>query len=222
MTGRRSYDDPCGVARGLDVLGERWALLVVRELLFGPKRFTQLRDGLHGASQNVLSQRLRELQEAGVVRRRKLGPPTGTWAYELTERGRDLEPVLLQLGRWGSRVPMTSESELGVDALVLALKTTFDPDAAGGLRARYELRLGADRFDARVADGRLDLVRGAADRPDAAIEADAATLRSVVFGGRHLDDALGSGDLRIEGDRRAATRFVGLFPRPMPVPAGAE
>src|ERR1700754_799231 len=121
----RKYDDPCGIARGLDAVGERWALLVVRELLFGPKRFTDLHNGLPTASQNVLSQRLRELEQAGGVRRRRLGPPAATWVYELTERGRDLEPVLFQLARWGSRGPLTSGNELSVDALMFALKTSF-------------------------------------------------------------------------------------------------
>src|SRR5438874_2580370 len=108
MTGKRSYDDPCGVARALDLIGERWALLVVRELLHGPKRFTDLRAGLPNASQNVLSYRLRDLEQAGVLTRRRLGPPVGSWVYELTERGHALEPVLFQLGCWGSRTPMTS------------------------------------------------------------------------------------------------------------------
>lgn len=221
--GRRSYDDPCGIARALDLVGERWALLVVRDLVFGPKRFTDLRRGLRGASQNVLSHRLRELEQAGVVRRRLLGPPAGTWVYELTEWGYDLEPVLLQLARWGSRAPMTSGGDLGAEALILALRTTFDPEAAGGLRARYELRLGADRFHAEVSDGRVELARGHADRPDATVETDLATLRELVFGGRPLADAVRSGDLTLEGDQEAVARFLGLFPRPRPVraPAGS-
>lgn len=216
MANRRQYDDPCGVARALDLVGERWALLIVRELLLGPKRFADLRLGLPRVSQNVLSHRLQELEQAGVVRRRRLGPPASTWVYELTERGHDLEPVLLQLGRWGGRAPLSTPGELSVDALILALKTTFDPDAASGLSATYELRLGDDRFRARVADGRLEVARGSADQPDAVIETSAATLRSVVFGQRRLREAVRAGDLRVEGDERAAARFAGLFPRPTP------
>src|SRR6202020_2723347 len=101
----RRYDDPCGIARALDVVGDRWALLVVRELIFGPKRFVQLRDGLHGVSPNVLSQRLRDLQGGGVVRQDVPHPPAGVAIYELTARGRALEPVLTELGRWGSQEP---------------------------------------------------------------------------------------------------------------------
>jgi DNA-binding HxlR family transcriptional regulator len=203
-------------------MGERWALLVVRELLLGPKRFTDLRAGLPGASPNVLSQRLRELEQAGIVRRRKLGPPAGIWVYELTDWGLELEPVVLALGRWGSRSPSIPAAELSIDALILALKTTFDPLCAEGLRATYELRLGEERFRVEVADGRIDLARGSADQPDATIETDSATLRGLIFGGRQLAEVLRSGDLTLEGDRQAVTRFLRLFPRPEPAPVPAD
>lgn len=212
--GRRTYDDPCGVARALDLVGERWALLVVRELLLGPKRFADLSRGMPGMSQNVLSQRLRELEQTGIARRRKLGPPTSTSVYELTERGYALEPVLLALGEWGSRAPLDSTAELSLDALILALKTTFDPRAAAGLHARYELRLGDDRFHAEVEDGRFHIARGGAHQPDATFETDGATLRAVVFGGRSIAAAVRSGELHLEGDRELAERFAVCFPRP--------
>jgi DNA-binding HxlR family transcriptional regulator len=217
MAGKRSYDDPCGLARALDVVGERWALLVVRELLYGPKRFTDLRLGLPTASQNVLSHRLRELEEAGVVRRRRLGPPASAWAYELTEPGRELEPAVVQLARWGSRAPISSNAELSADALVLALRTTFDPAAAGDLRASYELRLGDDRFRAEVADGRIELARGAAHEPDAVIQATVTGLRSALFGGVRPAEARRRGDLAVEGHEEAAARFFTLFARPVPL-----
>jgi DNA-binding HxlR family transcriptional regulator len=213
----RTYGDPCGIARALDLVGERWALLVVRELLLGPKRFTDMRAALRGASSNVLSQRLHELDQAGIVRRRKLGPPAGIWVYELTDWGLDLEPVILALGRWGSRSPLVATAELSVDALILALKTTFDARAADGLRARIELRLGEERFHADVADGQIKLASGGVDSPDATIETDTITLRALVFGGRKLADALRAGDLTLEGDRQAVTHFLRLFPRPAPV-----
>src|SRR3954463_5634306 len=101
----RTYGDRCGVARALDVVGERWALLVVRELLLGPKRFTDLRAGLPHVSADVLTQRLKELEQAGVWRRGTLPPPAGSRIYELTERGRELEPIVISLGRWGSVAP---------------------------------------------------------------------------------------------------------------------
>lgn len=214
MQAKRSYDDPCGVARALDVVGERWALLVVRELLLGPKRFAALSGGLPGISQNVLSQRLRELEAAGIVRRRALGPPASARGYELTQRGRELERVLLALGRWGSRTPVSPAAELSTDALMLALRTTFDPGAAGSLQALAELRIGADRFRAEIGQGTFRVTRHCPERADVTLVTDAATLRSVVFGGQSLAAAVRSGGLRIDGDRRVAARFARCFPRP--------
>jgi DNA-binding HxlR family transcriptional regulator len=216
---KRAYGDPCGVARALQVVGERWALLVVRELLYGPKRFADLSRGLPGMSQNVLSQRLRDLEASGIVRRRRLGPPASIHVYELTERGHELRPVLLSLARWGSQLPVTAAGELSADALVLALQTTFDPAAADGLSARCELRFGDDRFLAEIADGGFAIARGTTERPDAVIDADPGTLRAVVFAGRPLDAAIESGDLRLQGDRQAAERFTACFPRPAAAPA---
>jgi DNA-binding HxlR family transcriptional regulator/putative sterol carrier protein len=222
MSGMRTYGDGCGVAHALDLVGERWALLVVRELLLGPKRFTDLRGGLPNASPNVLAQRLRELEEAGVIQRRRLPPPAGSWVYELTDWGRELEPIVLGLGGWAVRSPsFPADAAVGVDSVLLALRSLFDPDAAAGLAARYELRLGEDRFRVEVAEGTIDVDRGGAEEPDAIVETDLATLRAVLWQGRELADALRTGDMTIEGDRGAVTRFVGLFPRPEPAAAPA-
>ena len=207
----RTYGDPCGVARALDAVGERWALLVVRELLLGPKRFTDLHRGLGGASQNVLSQRLRELEAAGVVRKRKLGPPAGAWVYELTERGAELEPILVELGRWGRDRAIATDAELSVDALMLALRTTFDPATAGDLEATIDLRLDDDRFEVAVADGRLAVTRGSAEDADATIQTDAPTLRDLAFGRRRLGEATAAGAVRVEGDSAALRRLLEAF-----------
>ena len=218
----RTYNDGCAAAHALDLVGERWALLVVRELLLGPKRFTDLRAGLPGVSPNVLAQRLRELESAGVVHRRKLPPPAASRVYELTEWGEELEPVIVRLGRWGARSPSRPcEATLGVDSLVLSFRTMFDPRAADGLKARYELRLGEDRFHAVVDDGRLEIARGGADRPDATIETDSGTLAALVYEGRQLDEALRSGDIKMEGDESAVERFLTLFPLPELAPPAA-
>ncbi|HEY3143217.1 MAG TPA: winged helix-turn-helix transcriptional regulator [Acidimicrobiales bacterium] len=222
MTGMRSYGDPCGIARALDLVGERWALLVVREMLLGAKRFTDLRGGLPNASPNVLSQRLRELEEAGIVRRRRLDPPAGVWVYELTDRGRDLEPLILDLARWGSRSLSQPDGDLSVDSLMIALLTTFDPDAARGRQATVELRLGDDRFRAEIAKGQIDVARGHADRPKAVISTDAATLTSLVFGDGSLAEARRAGHATVEGDIDAMRWFLRLFPRPVPVASGEE
>ena len=218
MASLRTYGDGCGIAHALDLVGERWALLVVRELLLGPKRFTDLRGGLPSASTNVLSQRLRELEQAGIVHRRKLPPPAGSSVYELTHWGRELKPIVLSLGTWAVRSPTFPEgAPVGTDSVVLALGTFFDADAAGDLDARYELRLGDNTFHVHVGDGAIALDRGPAAAPDAIIETEAGAFSAVVWNGRDLDDALRSGELRIEGDRRAVDRLLGLFPRPEPV-----
>ena len=173
MATMRTYGDGCGIAHALDLVGERWALLVVRELLLGPKRFTDLRDGLPNASPNVLSQRLRELEQAGIVQRRKLPPPAGSWVYELTDWGRELKPIVIALGTWALRSPsFPRDAPVGTDSVILALGTFFDADAAGDLSARYELRLGENAFHVRIADREIDVDRGAADDPDAIIETD--------------------------------------------------
>jgi DNA-binding HxlR family transcriptional regulator len=205
----RTYGDPCGIARALDLVGERWALLVVRELLLGPKRFTDLRAGLPHVGPDMLAQRLRELEQAGVVRRDRLPPPAGARVYELTDWGRQLEPVVLGLGRWGSQAPLPPDrGELGVDALVLALKTLFDPGRAEGLTGRtFALRLGDAVFALRIGETGLEAKRGPASDPVATIAADPGVLQSVLWHGH-------ANGLEIAGDRRAAERFLHLFPLP--------
>ena len=215
MAGKRTYADPCGVARALDVVGERWALLVVRELLLGPKRFSDLRTGLPHVGPDVLSQRLRELEQAGLVRRDRLPPPAGSRVYELTERGHELEPVVLALGRWGSRAPFApGRRELGVDSLVLALKTLYDPSRADGLiGTTFALHLGESRFTVRVAP-ELEAARELAEHPAATISATPGVLQSVLWHERPAREALRTGELTIDGDRRAGERFLRLFPLP--------
>jgi DNA-binding HxlR family transcriptional regulator len=221
MATTRTYDDGCAAAHALDLVGERWALLVVRELLLGPKRFTDLRSGLPHASPNVLAQRLRDLEAVGIVRRGKLPPPAASKIYELTEWGRDLEPVIIALGRWGVRSPTKPpDAELGIDSLILSFRTMFDPDRAKGLDAVYEFRLGEDRFRAEVAEGRLEIERGTAEQPDATVETDAGTLAALVYDDLELDDTLSSGDLKIKGDRAAVESFLVLFPLPEPAAVG--
>ena len=215
MARRRTYGDRCGIARALDVVGERWALLVVRELLLGPKRFTDLRTGLPHVSPDVLAQRLRELEQDGVVRRRTLAPPAGSKVYELTDRGGELEPVILALGRWGASEPFPpGDARLGPDSAVIALLTVFNPATADGLDATYELRLDDQVFRARVADARVDFARGTAQDPDATIETDPATLADVLWRGRTLAAAERRGELTIDGSRRAAGNFLRLFRAP--------
>jgi DNA-binding HxlR family transcriptional regulator len=222
MATKRSYGEACRFAYALDLVGERWALLVVRELLLGPKRFTDLREGLPHASPNILSERLRELEQAGVIHRRKLPPPAASQVYELTEWGEELEPVVTQLGAWGARAAVPPEhQEIGASSIVLALRSLFDPEAAADLEATYELRLGEETFHVDVAGGELELGRGEAEAPSATIETDPGTLAALLTGQLPLEDALEAGAANIEGTGKEAKRFLALFPMPEPCPVAA-
>jgi DNA-binding HxlR family transcriptional regulator len=204
MARTRTQDDGCGIAHASDLLGQRWALIVVRELLLGPKRFTDLRAGIPDISPNVLGQRLRELEESGIVRRRKLAPPAATRVYELTEWGRELEPAVLALGSWASRSPgFPLGAPMGADSLVLALKTAFQPEKAEELDAGYELRLGDVPFKIAIRAGRFEAERGEAKDPEAVIRTDPNVVAGIVFRGNRLGKAVEAGDIEFEGSRRA-------------------
>ena len=214
---RRTYGDACAAAHALDLVGERWALLVVRELLLGPKRFTDLRAGLPHVSPNVLGQRLRELECDGVVRRRKLGPPAGAWVYELTDWGQQLEPVLTHLGRWGLRSPaFRGGGPVGVDSLMLALRSLFDPQASGDLAASYQLRFGPDRVSVRIAAGRIDVQRGEAPDADATLDTDPHTFAALLTQRICVDQAIATGQLQLTGDAHLAQRLFEVFSIPAP------
>jgi DNA-binding HxlR family transcriptional regulator len=191
--------------------------VVVRELLLGPKRFTDLRAGIPGASAAVLAQRLRELNEAGVVRQHKLPPPAGSQVYALTDWGAELEPVVTHLGRWGSRSSsMPYDADRSVDSLVLSLSALFDRRAAQGFSATITLRLGENHFSIKIADGQLHLTRGEAERATATLETDPQTLAALLYRGSALDDALRADDVTISGDSGVVARFLRLFPLPEP------
>lgn len=208
VTSNRSYGDQCGVARSLDVIGERWALLIVRELLLGPKRFNDLLAGLPGASPNVISQRLRELAGNGVIRKRDLGPPARVSVYELTDWGRELEPVLLHLGQWGTHAPMPEGAQVGLDSLLLALQAAADPALVTG---RYELRVGGGTFTVDGTAGSVRIRRGTADEPAATLTTDGGTLHAVCLGQRSIADATRSGELRLDGDPAAVSGLTSLL-----------
>jgi DNA-binding HxlR family transcriptional regulator len=215
----RKYGQGCGTAHALDLVGDRWALLVVRELVLGPKRFTDLREGLPGIGPNVLSQRLKELEEAGVVRQRVLPPPAGSSVYELTEWGAELEDVIVRLGRWGARSPdMPAEAETQPEWLMLGMRAVYEPDA-DQIPTRYELRFGNEVFWAKVDDGSLRVGRGAASDPDAVLTADVETIAKLVRGELKPAAAIRSGAVELEGERAAFDRFPSLFRFP-PSPVG--
>ncbi len=214
MAVSRRYDDPCGIARALDVVGDRWALLVVRELIFGPKRFVQLRAGLNGISPNVLSQRLRDLEDTGIVRHDMLDPPASVAVYELTGRGRALEPVLIELGRWGSQETTVASTELSVSALLLALKTVFDPRRA--IDSTVAIRVNGEWFSVTVDENSIAITQGRAAEAGVTLLTDVPTLRSIVFGRQRIATAERHGRLTVVGDRDMAELFTRIFPAPDP------
>ena len=213
MVSRRTYDDGCAFAQALDLIGERWALLVVRELVLGPKRFTDLRAGLSGISPNVLTQRLGELEHAGVLRRRKLPPPAATWVYELTEWGYETRPIFEELGRWAARSPAHDPSlPLSAATVMMSFRTMF----AGTERtARIGVRFPSDAFLIELPAMRV--TRAEPTACDVTFATDPWTLASLVYGGRPFADAETKNQLTITGDRQLAEWFVTSFPLPAKV-----
>jgi len=216
----RTYGDACGIPRALDRIGERWALMIVRELVLGPKRFTDLRTGLPLISPDVLAQRLKDLEVSGVLVKAKLPPPAASQVYELTPKGLALEPVLIALGRWGGSEapPPTDEMDMSLDAHLLSLRTLFDPALVGDFATELDIHLGDERFRARVAGGELELERGEASDPDALVTTDHAPLLDLAHRRAELGAALAAGTIEITGDRPAVARFLGLFTLPEPAP----
>jgi DNA-binding HxlR family transcriptional regulator len=203
MATNRRYHDGCAIATALDHVGERWAMLVVRELLLGPKRFTDLQDGLPGAGPKILAQRLREMEDAGILRRRTLAPPASSQVYELTEWGARLEDVVVALGRWGADAPEPSDDHVGADSAMLKLRTFFRPGRAW--TATFEVRVGRYRFAVRVADGDLiEVSRGEPHSPDSIVDTDSDTLDDVIGDDQALTAAIDSGRLTITGNEQAA------------------
>ncbi|HEX8167616.1 MAG TPA: winged helix-turn-helix transcriptional regulator [Beijerinckiaceae bacterium] len=212
---RRRYDDACGAAHALDLVGERWALLVMRELMLGPKRFGDLRADLPGISANVLTQRLEGLEAAGVLVRRRLPPPASVQVYELTPWGYESEPIFQALGRWAARSPSHDPTlPLSAVSLFLSFRTMLDPARARGIDARIGFRIGAETFSARLADGRIEVARGGLDRADPVFTGTAPAIAAAVYGGQPLGTLEAAGALSIEGDRALAERFVTLFRLP--------
>jgi DNA-binding HxlR family transcriptional regulator len=204
MPTSRSYGDACTIARALDVVGERWALLVVRELLFGPQRFSDLRRALAGASSNMLTDRLRELEANGVVARRRLPAPAASSVYELTPSGRELEPVLLALGNWGSRLPVPEPGHLSAISVLLYLRGSRFPDP----RAVYRIDLDDQVWTVRTVDARLQVEPGPPAAPDAGLRTDPATLNALLSDPGRLKSAIASGKASVTGDGAALLRLL--------------
>ena len=219
---KRWYEDACASAHALELLGERWALLVLRELMFGPKRFGDLKAGLPGISAAVLTQRLAGLESAGVVVRRKLAPPASVQVYELTAWGLESEPIFAALGRWAARSP-THDPTLPFSAasLLLSLRTMLDPERARGLDLRVGFRLGPESFAARLAKRRITIARGEPGPADLVFTGSAGAVAAAIYGGQPFADLEAAGALQIDGDPALAQTFIGLFPLPTTAPMGS-
>jgi DNA-binding HxlR family transcriptional regulator len=208
----RSYGEACLIAHGLDLVGERWALLIARELALGPRRFTDLRAGLPAIAPNVLTQRLQELEHAGVIERRKLPPPAAAWVYELTEWGRELEPILMAIGTWAARAPAPPASDrVSAVSLILSLRGSFDAARAAGVDSRVRLQIEGEVYDLQIGGGRLEVARGPVGTPDLVITANPSVLAAIIARRDDAKHARTRGDLVLEGDAKLFKRFVGLF-----------
>lgn len=209
----RGYGQFCGLARALDLVGGRWALLVVRDLLTGPKRFTELQEGLRGIPTNVLTSRLRELEDVGIVERRVQAHPGGGVAYALTEYGRELEEPVLQLGFWGAKT-MGSPCEgdfISVDSLALAFRGAFRPEKARGPKRLYELRIDGKPLRVAVKSGRVSAPAVSDEEPDVVIDTEPEVMSQLLTGAVDVDTAIGSGRVRLDGDPAEARRLFEMF-----------
>ncbi len=218
---KRRYDQYCSVARALDVVGGRWTLLLIRELLIGPKRYTDLLDGMPGIGTNLLAERLKHLEGHGVIRKRHLPPPADSDVYELTEFGRGLESAVIALGQWGiSQLgEPRPEDDFKPGWLVLAARITFRPHEARNLRETYELRIDDEVFRFSVQDGTLETGQGHAQVPDLVLITDTTTFLAVASRQRDLHEAVDAGAIDLQGDRSALERFDRVFGLPQSAPS---
>lgn len=228
---RRSYDDGCAAAHALDLVGERWALLVVRELLLGPRRFSDLRQNLTGISPNVLSQRLADLEAAGVLERRQLQPPAACRVYALTPWGMQLESALLELLKWGVRSPgFVRGRPLTADAMALSFKAMFVPERATGPDCRVTLVMGDHAYHLAIARQSLAVARGAppchpaeaGGWASAVLHADPVVVLRLAYGKQPLQSALAAGECRLEGNPADLERFFSCFEVAAPLTPGGD
>lgn len=214
---KRSYHQYCSIAHALDIVGERWTLLIIRELLIGPKRFTDILNNLPGIGTNLITSRLKDLEGEGVIGRRWLPPPAGSTVYELTEKGRGLEPVIIELGKWGSlshALPNTGD-QFRPGWSVLAMHFAFRPDLAAGLSERYEFRIGDEIFHASVEAGELKTGQGPVDGPDLVITADSYTYSAIAMQRVTLMEAIDAGNVRYQGNEGALKHCSEVFGLPV-------
>ncbi len=206
---KRRYEDACGLAHALELLGERWAMLVLRELAYGPRRFSELKSDLTGISANVLAQRLTELESRGLVRKMRLPPPASVQVYEATPWGLEAVPMIASLGRWAARSPLHDPTlRMSHVSVMMSLQTLISPERARGLEARVCFRFGDASYVGTVTDGRLDIDRRDVGDCDVTFTGTPSEVAAVIHGGAPFET------IRVEGDMALAERFRTLFPLP--------
>jgi DNA-binding HxlR family transcriptional regulator len=219
----KSYNQYCGLAYALDRVGERWTLLIIRELAAGPRRFTDLLEGLPGISTNLLSERLKELEQQGLLRRRKLPPPAASSVYEITAVAQALEPTLLELGKWGSQfVPREHEGAtlLHASSYALTLKTFFRADLSQGLNETYELHVGPEVLQVHIHDGEIEVQQGEAHKADVVLYTDVATYLGLLTGEMQVEEASEQGLIRLQGNPEVLRRLLTICAVPGAVEVG--
>ncbi len=217
---KRWYDDACGTAFALELIGERWVILIMRELMFGPRRFGELRRDLPGVSANVLTQRLDRLERNRIVRKRVLPPPASVQIYELTEWGYEAEDLIQMLGKWATRHPGHDPTlPLSAASLMMSFRTMLDTNRAGDLDVRVGFQLGADQFVVHIHDGMIDTYREDSQTADLLFKGAPTAIAAAVYGGESLATLEDADMLAITGDRELAERFVTLFVLPEKLPA---
>lgn len=211
----RWYDDACGTALALELVGERWSLLIVRELMFGGRRFSELKASLPGISANILTQRLEGMEATGIVAKRKLPPPASVQVYELTQWGYTSERAIQELGRWAVQSPLHDPTlPLSAASIMMSFRTMISAERSAGVDARIGFRFGPESFVAHVGGGGIAIRRADPFEAEVVWDTDPMTLASVVYGGRPIADAEAAGVLTLTGDRALAERFTGFFPLP--------
>lgn len=209
----RSYHQYCGLAYALDIVGERWTLLIIRELMAGPRRFKDLIAGLPDISTNLLAERLKHLEQQGLLCRRVLPPPAGSTVYQLTPIGQALEKTLLEFGKWGSQfVPPSPEGVtlLPAASYALTLKTFFRPELAQGINETYELHVNYEVLQVQVNEGKIYVQQGEALKPDAVFHTDIVSYLALLQRRLQPEEAIARGLIRIEGKPGALSRFLSL------------
>lgn len=206
---KRRYEDACGLAHAMELLGERWAMLVLRELAYGPRRFSELKADLTGISANVLAQRLTELESRNLVRKTKLAPPASIQVYEATDWGLEVVPLIASLGRWAARSPWHNPTlRMSHVSVIMSFQTLISSKLADGLRARIGFHFGDVGYVTTVHDGRLDVERGPVEDCDVEFSGTPSEIAAVIHGGAPLEM------IEVRGDMELAKRFRTLFPLP--------